>query len=270
MLSFLLDIVELPESHTGATLAREFQAMLMRFGVTQKIMAVNADNASSNDTQTRSLAILDNSFEEEYRARCFNHTMQLSAKALVEPFNAGTTPPPPLEAEDDAPDGSDGDAPSDNEGGDDTDDKDEEDDGFAIDENDEDDGVNEMADLSAADRETLVNETQAVRTTVSKLRNLSFAIINSTTKALPVWKRCCRKLKKKALLIPRDVTTRWNSTYDMMTFSLRYAESIDAITADKATKLRKYELDDGDWGIAEDLAAILKVSSLLFFSSCAH
>jgi hypothetical protein len=105
---------------------------------------------------------------------------------------------------------------------------------------------------------------------LSKLRNLSFAIINSTTKALPAWKRCCRKLKKKARLIPRDVTTHWNSTYDMMTFSLQYTESIDAITADKATKLRKYELDDGDWAIAQDLVAILKVSSYFFFCSCAH
>ena len=53
----------------------------------------------------------------------------------------------------------------------------------------------------------------------------------------------------------------------MLSFSLRYRESIDAITADKATKLRKYELDDGDWAIAEDLVAILKVSLIfvLFF-----
>jgi hypothetical protein len=270
MLSFLLDIVELPESHTGTTLAREFQAMLTRFGLTQKILAVNADNASSNDTQTASLANLDNSFEEDNRVRCFNHTMQLSAKALLQPFNAGMTPAPTLEVDDDA-DSSDGDTLSDNEEGDDYDDEDEDDDGLsAIDEDDVDDGFDEMAELSAADQETLINETQAVRVTVSKLRNLSFAIIHSTTKALPAWKRCCRKLKKKALLIPRDVITRWNSTYDMLTFSLQYRESIDAITADKAMKLRKYELDDGDWAIVEDLTAVLKVSLPLVFSSHAH
>jgi hypothetical protein len=260
MLAFLLDIVELPESHTGATLAREFQDMLTRFGLTHKILAMNADNASSNDTQTTSLANLDNSFEEENRVRCFTHSMQLSANALIQPFNAGMTPAPVLEVDDDAPDGSGGDTPSDNEEGDDDDNEDEDKDSLlALNEDDVDDGIDELEDLSETDRETLMQETQDVRVTVSKLRNLSFAIINSTTKALPAWRRCCRKLKKKALLIPRDVTTRWNSTYDMLSFCQRFRESIDTITADKATKLRKYELDDGDWAIVEDLIAILKV-----------
>ena len=105
MISFLLDIVELPEvhslllkykihntdnflqSHTGATMANAFQDMLNRFGLTEKILAVNADNATSNDTQTTKLDQLDNSFEEENRVRCFNHTLQLSAKSLLKPFN---------------------------------------------------------------------------------------------------------------------------------------------------------------------------------------
>ena len=34
----------------------------------------------------------DNAFEEVNRARCFNHTLQLSAKALLMPFNAGMSP----------------------------------------------------------------------------------------------------------------------------------------------------------------------------------
>jgi hypothetical protein len=265
MLAFLLDIIELPESHTGATLAREFQAMLMQFGITQKILAVNTDNASSNDTQTMSLANLDNSFEEENRVRCFNHTMQLSANDLIAPFNAGMTPNPTLEEVKDA---SDGDVPSDHEENEEDEDEDEdEDDSSVVNEDDANDGINEMDELSVVDRETLMRNTRAVWASVSKLHNLAFAIINSTTKALPAWKRCCKKLKKKVLLIPRDVTTRWNSTYDMLSFSLRYRPSIDAITADKTTKLRQYELDDGDWSIAEDLVAILKVCtrSLIVF-----
>ena len=36
-LSFLLDIIEIPESHTGATLAREFHNMLLRFGIEKKV-----------------------------------------------------------------------------------------------------------------------------------------------------------------------------------------------------------------------------------------
>lgn len=44
---------------------------------------------SSNDTQVAALAGLPNSFELDNRVRCFNHTLQLSAKTLLRPFNAG-------------------------------------------------------------------------------------------------------------------------------------------------------------------------------------
>jgi hypothetical protein len=37
MLSFLLDIIEVPESHSGAALANAFQAMLERFGLEKKV-----------------------------------------------------------------------------------------------------------------------------------------------------------------------------------------------------------------------------------------
>src|ERR1700722_19518038 len=70
-------------------MANAFQKMLEQFGLTEKILAVNADNATSNDTQTTELDQLDNTFEKENQVRCFNHTLQLSAKALLKPFNIG-------------------------------------------------------------------------------------------------------------------------------------------------------------------------------------
>ncbi|KAG1750336.1 uncharacterized protein EDB91DRAFT_1196368 [Suillus paluster] len=69
-------------------MAKFFQAMLERFGLTKRILAVNADNATANDSQTTKLASLDNSFESVNRVRCFNHTLQLAAKALLKPFNS--------------------------------------------------------------------------------------------------------------------------------------------------------------------------------------
>lgn len=72
----------------------------------------------------------------------------------------------------------------------------------------------------------------------------------------------CTQLGFKPNLIPRDVVTRWNSTYDMMQFALKYRRPIDSITANKELKLRKYELDTNDWRIVEDLVAILEVRSL--------
>jgi hypothetical protein len=36
-MSFLLDIVEVPESHSGATLRNVFQSMLKHFGLENKV-----------------------------------------------------------------------------------------------------------------------------------------------------------------------------------------------------------------------------------------
>jgi len=53
-------------------------------------MSFNGDNAMSNDKQTEFLHALPNSFNETNRVRCFNHTLQLSAKALLKPFSGPT------------------------------------------------------------------------------------------------------------------------------------------------------------------------------------
>ena len=45
----------------------------------------------------------------------------------------------------------------------------------------------------------------------------------------------------------------------MMQFVLKYRGPIDAITANKELKLRKYELDNEDWQIVEDLVVVLQV-----------
>lgn len=66
--------------------------------------------------------------------------------------------------------------------------------------------------------------------------------------------------------MPRDVTTRWNSTYDMLEFALSFREALDTITGDKEMKLRKYEMDDDEWEVANQLRAVLKVSLSFVYS----
>ena len=58
--------------------------------------------------------------------------------------------------------------------------------------------------------------------------------------------------------------TRWNLTYDMLVMDIKYCSMIDNITANKALKLQKYELDDDDWKIISDLIWVLKVCFLTF------
>ena len=94
---------------------------------------------------------------------------------------------------------------------------------------------------------------------MAQVRALAFAVIHSTTVVLPAWKRACQTHGLRVRLIPRDVRTRWNSTYDMLVFTLDYRDAVDDITGNRALKLRKYELDADEWRIIEELTQILEV-----------
>jgi hypothetical protein len=124
---------------------------------------------------------------------------------------------------------------------------------------DVDDGIDELDELDADEREGIIADTATVRKTVTKLHHLAFAIVQSTTIALPAWRRYCKELKLKSRTLPHDVVTRWNSTYYMLSFAVKYRSAIDAMTADKSLKLRNYELETEEWAIAEDLMVILLV-----------
>jgi hypothetical protein len=64
----------------------------------------------------------------------------------------------------------------------------------------------------------------------------------------------------KVRMMPQDVATQWNSTYDMLEFAVEFQEALDTITGDKEMKLRKYEMDNEEWEIAYQLRDVLKVS----------
>ena len=143
-------------------MANAFQAMLEQFGLTENILAVNADNATSNDKQTTKLDQLDNTFEKENRVRCFNHTLQLSAKALLRPFNTGLAG----KAADDDTETYD----SDNNPVMFEEDEEDEDDEEQADEEDvEDDNIDELEQLSEEEQNQLLQDTAGVCETVTKV-----------------------------------------------------------------------------------------------------
>ena len=158
-------------------MANTFQAMLKHFGLTEKILAVNADNATVNDKQTTKLATLDNSFEETNWVQCFNHTLQLSAKALLVPFNTAISGKathdsevleednvdeslPEVKQDDD--DGDDGDGNSDNDDGNGNNDGD----GNS---NDDDGGIDEFQELSQSEQVQIIESTADVHVTVTEV-----------------------------------------------------------------------------------------------------
>jgi len=62
-------------------------------------------------------------------------------------------------------------------------------------------------------------------------------------------------------MMPRDVATRWNSTFDMLDFAIDYRAAVDAMTSIR--DLRKYELDDDEWDTAANLRDTLKACFFL-------
>jgi len=62
--------------------------------------------------------------------------------------------------------------------------------------------------------------------------------------------------------MPRDVSTRWNSTFDMLEFAINYCKVIDAMTDKRKLGLGVYELDDHEWTLVTQLRDVLKVSDM--------
>ncbi len=85
------------------------------------------------------------------------------------------------------------------------------------------------------------------------MRKVAFAIKNSTTILLSRWFSILHDLDTAKRMMPCDITTRWNSTFDMLDFAVEHITAINTITVDCDMKLRQYKLSEGDWAIARQL-----------------
>lgn len=66
--------------------------------------------------------------------------------------------------------------------------------------------------------------------------------------------------------MPRDVSTQWNSSYDMLCFAIEYRKAIENITSERKNEIQQFELTEDEWTIAEQLRGVLKVRDL--FGPC--
>lgn len=67
--------------------------------------------------------------------------------------------------------------------------------------------------------------------------------------------------KKAVTLMPRDVATRWNSTFNLLSYALDHRKAVDTVTQRRDLGLRKFELGEEEWELLDQLCAVLKVSS---------
>ena len=115
--------------------------------------------------------MLPNSFEELNRVQCFNHTIQLSAKALLKPFSSARLTETDNETENDDDSMPELQA---------MDDEDDEEDDPDVDDKDNEEEEDLLAELDDNEREELINNTEAVHTMLNKVR------LNVSTISLPL------------------------------------------------------------------------------------
>lgn len=201
------------------------------------------------------------------QTRCFLHIVNLVAKSLIREFDTSKKQANELLdfGDEDLDDPSDEEIASEGMSGD-------------ADEDNADGWIDEVENLSEDERGALEESIRPVKLILvkvcvainnspvimqlmpTKLRRFSFKIINSTTLLLPAWKETLKDLKLTVKYMPRDVATRWNSTFDMLHFALEYRAAIDAMTDKRKLGMGDYELDDEEWTLVEQLQNVLKVS----------
>jgi hypothetical protein len=101
-----------------------------------------------------------------------------------------------------------------------------------------------------------------------QIHKLAFTIKNSSTIALPQWYCILEDLSLEAQVIPCDVRTHWNATYNMLDFAYQYRKVINKITDIWDMKLHVYEIEVHEWEMIRQLRDLLKVSSLSFVFNC--
>ena len=93
---------------------------------------------------------------------------------------------------------------------------------------------------------------------IVQLHALTNAIKNSSTIIVPYWLVKLEELGLCVRMMPWDVSTCWNSTFNMLKFAIDYHAAIDAVTSNHEFNLCKYELADEEWAIAVNLRDALK------------
>ncbi|KAE9392847.1 hypothetical protein BT96DRAFT_748394, partial [Gymnopus androsaceus JB14] len=86
--------------------------------------------------------------------------------------------------------------------------------------------VNVLQEMTEEEQEQWEKDVEPVKSALFKTRKISFKIINSTTLLLPRWREQVADMEFRNRILPRDVATCWNSTYDMLAAFLEMRDPV--------------------------------------------
>jgi hypothetical protein len=100
-----------------------------------------------------------------------------------------------------------------------------------------------------------------------KTRRIAFKVINSPTLLLPQWHALLEReapVEYHGRSLPRDVSTRWNSTFDHLVAFVELQDYVDNFTGIREHGLRQFELTREEWDGVKQLVKVLQVSACHF------
>lgn len=231
--STLLDFAKVEGEHSGYKLKTLFEDCLIRWGIPfSKILGITVDNASNNDTffdwlEEHGIAV------DVSQIRCLAHIMNLSVqdmlKCLKAPFAEKSTEENSFDDEDE--------------------DEDELDNEELLDID-----MNEEIYYDDGDEET-ENEDSDNEIIVVKLRTLIKKIRKSVQMRQKL-KKCCEIFNMKYLVPIIDVSSRWNSTKEMIKRGEYLKDPLRALTS-REPKLKSFQITDSQWDHLRQIQEVL-------------
>jgi hypothetical protein len=92
-----------------------------------------------------------------------------------------------------------------------------------------------------------------------KLCKMAFTLKNSTMILLLQWYNTLAAHHLPHHMMPCNVSTQWNLTFNMLNFAIEYCLAINTMAATWDFDLHKHELVPAEWRIAGELCDVLQV-----------
>ncbi|POW11508.1 hypothetical protein PSTT_05242 [Puccinia striiformis] len=249
-----LDFVRLSQRHTGAYLADSVRLVVEKFGIQQKICGIVSDNASNNEVMVRELKKQKwPRFKGEGQwVRCFAHVLNLIVQGILRPFGTNKKNTTATTNQDGStvikthPLAKKNQSSSEIETAGHLEDSDL----LNLDD------IKNASDEDETDRYT----SNGCKESLAKFRVIAKKLRYSPNSKAEFIDVCRDKGCSTPHTVERDVFTRWNSTYTQLTSIVRCKDAILEWQRHKQHGVvRRYYLDQSDFDLAQDLAAVLNL-----------